>query len=513
METSIFLSNREVVAVEGIRKSGKMEIFRIIRGMAPENSIINGIVTDEPGFDAFFRTFWNANRLSDRHVTLVLGNAQAVTRYLKLPPMSHKHRMRYLEYEFADVERTKHPVISYVKIGKERRKEILLASMTSQQFLEKHIFRFLNMGICLKSVILAETADILALNQVSAIREKNCIVQIPDGVSILNILYENGHYVQMNRARILSEPGSMGYGTECACMVNRFLKLAKEKIPESPVTHVYLAGGFRQTDYEIYRDSMLKMDDSLIVEFLETECIDEICFKPETCCMDFSRDIAAIGGLMGSGKRNNLLYQYRRSLESERRKIHRFQCLGKCLAAVGIPAMIICVQLAHLRQMKVLVEKQQEYLDHAEAVQLSLKYEMRKQDLEEMQMQIAEMQTFGEMMQEVPSYTAEVYQTLENCADGLAEFEVKSYRGWEFWDKKLSGGRSQNDKTAEETKGEVIVSIRCDDPEHVHRFVERLESKRTVIQSTEYTGFVWNERQQNWRAEIRIQLKRQGGVG
>ena len=512
METSVFLSNREVVAVEGIRRSGKVEISRIVRAEAPKNSILNGIVTDEPGFDRFFCRFWKENELADRHVTLVLGNVQAVTRNLKLPPMSHAHRMRYLNYEFADVARTKDPVISYVKIGDEGVMEQVLASVAEKEFLEKHVRRFEDMGVRLESVVLAETADILALYQVLEIRGRSCIVQVPDGISILNILYINGHYVRMNRTRMLSEPGTHGYGTECACLVSSLCKYAAEKMPETPVTHVYLAGGFQPEEYEICRCSILKKEHSLKVEPLEVGNSDRIRFATESYRRDFSRNMAAIGGLLVSGKKNNLLYQYRLSLECVKRKNLRIRCLCQCLAVIGIPGMIIFGQRMYGNHLRALVETQQEYLEQAEKMKLATEFEQRKQEIEEMQKQTDAIKTISERLAGFPSYTSEVYQTLEACADGLAEFEVESYYGFALWEEKGSGGTCRDDAEENKHAGELVVGIRCDAPEHIHRFVKRLESQQAVIQSAEYTGFVLDEKQDSWTAQIRIRLADQGGA-
>lgn len=510
MQTSVFLSNREVVAAEGVRRSGTVTIHRIVRAAAPENSIINGIVTDEQEFDRFFRRFWEEHGLPRNHVVLVLGNAQAAMRNLKLPPMSHSHRMRHLAYEFADVARARQSVISYVKMKKDGSSETILASKTEWEFLDKHICRFTDMGIRLESVVLAETADILALHQVEDILGKVCIVQVPDGISMLNILYGNGHYMQMKRTRMLSRPGTESYAAECACLVSSMCQFAAENMPESPVTHVYLAGGFRMEEYEIYRRNMLQIDGSLTVEPLKVRQTDRIRFETERCCQAFSKSIAAVGGLFVSGRKNNLLYQYRLSLESAKRRTRRVRFLGRCLAVVGVPCMIAAGQWISLSRVRKLAENQQESMKYAEEMRLASVCEERKQEMEKMLVQIEEIQKINGKLLAVPSYTADVALAIAECADGLGKAELKHYCGFEW--KKWGEAEKEGHGRTEENYGLVRVEICCTSPEQVHQFAERLEERTEVFAGAEYTGFVWDEKLGGWTAEIRVRLAGQGGV-
>ena len=105
--TVIFLSNQYVAALEGAVKEKKLTISRVCSAQAPEGSIINGTVTEKEEFDCFFRKFWEKNHLAHRNVTLVLGSAQAVSRQLLIPEMSHAKRMEYLRKEFSEMGRNR----------------------------------------------------------------------------------------------------------------------------------------------------------------------------------------------------------------------------------------------------------------------------------------------------------------------------------------------------------------------------------------------------------------------
>ena len=68
----LYLSNRLVQAVEMKDKNTAL----ICQELAPEGSIINGIVTDEEVFLPFIKNFFSRNKLPRKECTLVVNSTQ-----------------------------------------------------------------------------------------------------------------------------------------------------------------------------------------------------------------------------------------------------------------------------------------------------------------------------------------------------------------------------------------------------------------------------------------------------
>ena len=77
----LYLSNRLVQAVEIKDKNTVL----VCQDMAPEGSIINGIVTDEEVFLSWIRNFWTENKLPRREWTLVVNSTPVSYTHLTLP--------------------------------------------------------------------------------------------------------------------------------------------------------------------------------------------------------------------------------------------------------------------------------------------------------------------------------------------------------------------------------------------------------------------------------------------
>lgn len=136
----------------------------------------------------------------------------------------------------------------------------VLATMIDRSFLEPHVERFQSMGIRLESIVMATMAEIQALNHLSYLKDKTCIIQMLDGMSLLNILYVDGQYYQFSRSRVFGERGTPAFGVECARTISNQQQFLKTQQIEEQVTHIYLGGEFEDEDLEVCRDSIFQMD-------------------------------------------------------------------------------------------------------------------------------------------------------------------------------------------------------------------------------------------------------------
>ena len=140
----LYLSNRLVQAVEIRDKNTVL----VCQDMAPEGSIINGIVTDEEMFLSWIRQFMTDNRLPHKECRLVINSTQLNSRVLELPKIGNKELKKMIAREFAD-SRTENTVFSYQVLetlpgGKMQR---IFAVAAEREFLEGYIRLFAQAGV------------------------------------------------------------------------------------------------------------------------------------------------------------------------------------------------------------------------------------------------------------------------------------------------------------------------------------------------------------------------------
>lgn len=481
MSTVIYLSNQDVRVVVGKGKGSQASVSRVCRAQAPEGSIINGLVTNEEAFDAFFREFWSDNQLPKKGVTLVLGSAQAVTRLLHVPKMSHKKMMEYLPREFAEVERTKDPVYSYALMSKAGAMRHVLATMIDRSFLEPHMERFRAMGIRLESIVMATMAEILALNHLSYLRDKTCVIQTLDGMSLLNVLYVNGEYYQFSRSRVFGERGTMAFGVECARTISNQQQFLKTQQIEDVITHIYLGGEFEEEDVEVCKDSIFQMDGSLEVETIYEEAEGRIRFRPEQEVSGFGHFATAIGGLLVSRDQSNLLYQYRRNPERMKRRRELIRLLAP-LAAVSFLLGAVAAAQAFIWFSRVdTVNEQYQYLENPAVISMAAEYDQLAAENGMLDTRIGIIRKTQENLDTYPVYATYVKDAIQGCAAGVAAADITSF---------------------DASQGRVTVEASAGDADLIHQFVERLEARADLFGSVFYDGFNFDERSGSWKSSV-----------
>lgn len=481
MSTVIYLSNQDVRVVVGKGKGSQASVSRVCRAQAPEGSIINGLVTNDEVFDAFFREFWRDNQLPGKGVTLVLGSAQAVTRLFHVPKMSHKKMMEYLPREFAEVERTKDPVYSYALMSKKGTMCHVLATMIDRSFLEPHMERFQAMGIRLESIVMATMAEILALNHLSYLSDKTCVIQTLDGMSLLNVLYVNGEYYQFSRSRVFGERGTMAFGVECARTISNQQQFLKTQQIEDVITHIYLGGEFEEDDVEVCKDSIFQMDGSLEVETIHEEADGRIRFQPEQDWGGFEHFATATGGLLVSRDQSNLLYQYRRNPERMKRRRELIRLLAP-LAAVSFLLGAVAAAQAFIWFSRVdTVNEQYQYLENPAVISMVAEYDQLAAENEMLDTRIGIIRKTQENMDTYPVYATYVKDAIQGCAAGVAAADITSF---------------------DASQGRVSVEASAGDADLIHQFVERLEARTDLFGSVFYDGFNFDERSGSWKSSV-----------
>lgn len=485
MSVVVFLSNQEVVAAEGVLRRGMLTVTRVCRAQAPEGSIINGIVTEEEEFDLFFKEFWAQNQLPKRNVTLVLGSAQALSRHLKLPKMSHGKKMEYLPREFAGVVRTKEPVLAYVKTGQEGRMERLLVNVAEREFLGHHIRRFRNMRIHLRSVVMASTADIMVFQHLSYIKGRTCVMQILDGMSVLNLLYVNGTFFQMNRCRILSDRGTAAFGMECARCILNLQQFLAVQVEEREITHVYLLGEFDESDVRVCQKNIQKLAPDLNVERLRQDPSGKIRFEVEPSQGTFEQSVAPIGGFLVSGKKNNLLYQYHHDLQSQQKRKSRMRIMAAAAGLVMVLGTVAAYQAFLWFRHEERVERQLEILNELSDSSKVRAYDELREKHSNLDQRIRLLEESWNELEDYPVCSSETVDMIMECAGNLKTARIRKF---------------------DAESGVIVVEISTERPEDVHRFAERLKCHPELFAAVSYSGYVWTDREECWKAEMSVTL-------
>lgn len=501
MSTVIVLSNQDIRAIVGSVRGKKIVVERAYHAQAPEGCMINGQIIHEEEFMKFVSKFIADNKLPKKDVTIVLGSVSEVNRNIQLPKMSEKKTLECIAREFASVERTKDPVYGYTILpgqqetpcgytwlpkkqgrNKEKSRE-MIASMVERGSLEPHLARVKSAKIKVNSISLVLEAQMALFGRLSYLKEAACVVQVLEGINVLNMLFDGGRYIQFTRTRVFGDRGTPAFGVECARAVSNMQQFLKTQHAESEIAKVYLCGEFAWEDYDICQESMTQMNGDLEVQMLKEDSKCGISF-PEG--VEFGQYVTAVGALLIPKGRSNLLYQFQHDPESVQRRRELVSCLlPPVLVFAACAAGSIALGMVWFARADE-VAWQYEYMSSPLITQQVAEYDQMETKNQEIDTAILLSGDSWRYLISYPVFSSATRQLIEACADELGTAAIISY---------------------EANSGNVKLEVSASEAEHLYQIVGRLEERTDVIAEVFYSGFNYDERAGAWKAMVNVCLR------
>lgn len=479
MATIVYLSNQLVQAVE-TKKNGVVTVYE---EMAPEGSIINGIVTDGEVFVEFIRQFFVKNRLSRKECTLVVNSTQITTRVLELPKAGYADLNKMLMREFADSRIENMLVVSFV-MNAERtgRMQRLLASAVDRTFVESYVRLFSQAGIeveCIEPAMLNFAGRFM--NE-PAVAKQNCVVQIYDGSEVISILFVEGEYLYSQRNRIFAEENTDAYVKEARAVAQRIRQFASSQKVERPVESLLVCG---QNQYRIAEAIAGKHDAE---DDTEVRVFEDTHFKQKGKSKDGQNaEFAyAVRTEKADKKLNYIWKMHHDSVRSSKRR----EMLGLALPTLLTAAVCLFVTLIlgnSYLSMKRELESLQGTIREADPERAS--YDLSEANVSRLKNQISNAELLWEQLMSYPTVSSTLDRQLKECAGSEVQVEITGFN------------RDTGVLTMDACAGEVGV---------IHEFVEKLQGLSDFC-SVEYSGYTFVKAKSNYSIHVVCALSQGAG--
>lgn len=484
MKTVIYLSNQLVKAAVGEVRKGTLVISQAVAEEAPKLSIVNGQVTDEAAFTQFLEEFWKRHQLSRKKVYLVVSSTQTVVRFFETPKMSHRKMMEYLPREFSDVERLRNPVYSYQILGPGRtiHRQRVLGVVMERSFLTEHVRRFHSMGIQLVSVETALAAELRLLHQLEGLRGRTCAVGLLDGVTLTNILWQEGTFIHFSRTKVCSPAGTPQFGMECARAISALVQFAKAEQVEEELTAAYL-GGLRDGELEICEKMIRQLCPHIEVINFSAAAGSSVVFSETTC--DLGDFAVPAGGIFTRRGRRNLLNQYRRSPQVLARRAALFRAFAPPAGTVCLLTLVLVLQAANWFHMTNRINSCFDYMSDPLVLSGAARYDRLTAENETLRSRLKATSRIASNIRSYPVMDTRIDQAVDRCAKNLVTAKVVGFQS---------------------EAGVIQISSSAADEPSIHQFIDRLAEESGVFSDVDYTGFEYVEDQGIWKLYVECYL-------
>lgn len=467
MSTVIYLFNQEVQVVVGEAGKKSTTIKTAETVMAPEGSIINGIVTDVESFTEFLKGIKQKFSIPSNGVNLVIGSSKFIAKNLDIPTMKDNETLRYVEREYADMGRDEEALIGFIRMnGSEKGMSKIYAASIEPTFIEGYISIFEAAGIKLAGIYSSECGLVNYISQKMLQEYSTFVMLVADAKYLATVLFIKGTYYYSNSVRSFHERGTPEYAEDIGKSLSKLLQFLQARRVEENLQNVIIAG-INPDNLQMYRQVVREIDPGLNV-------------IPYKLAYEYQRYMFALSGLY-TGVKDNFLQHYQRYAKSKTGD-KPGTALGKALL---LPAALLVLLMAVVVVLNIVKYSKQaelnKILDYNEAAQFDvIEYERYAYQNAVLEAKVNSTRVVSDNLVTYPCGNTPVLEKIKKCALGYAEIEYNSFSA---------------------SAGEVSMTAYSDEVEKINQFIKRLLEDDTFTQ-VNYTGYTYNDSTATWKINV-----------
>ena len=468
MSVSVYFSNQIIQIAVGTRgKNGKLD--KVYTTMAPEGSIINGIVMDAESLGNHVKGFWEQNKLPKKDVYLVVNSNKIAGKNLEVPNMNPKKTLAFIMREFADMQREDDEnTIAFTPIGVDKKTKIrrLYAEMAPKEQLREFMEIFSGMGVVLKGIISGEGSVIGYAQMTLAKNSSTFILQIVNGNLVSNVLFVEGRFRYYNSIRCFNEPGTMEYLDDLARSLNQLEQFMNTEKITSPVEKIYVAG---TTADNLQRYNQVVHDHGVEAncELVHTGLSSDPALEHESQTALF-----AVSGLFDQGKDSNFLTNFSMKKENAKEIDPRTKKRIIIVAATFILMLVlmgVALTLRLIRESK--YNEAKDYNKSPSVMMQAMSYDDATEKRDAMLAKYNSINTVVETIESYPVCNDDVINTIEETARGYADIEILSF---------------------DAEQGKVTFSAKAENVNDIYKYIDKL-LEEDIFMTVDHTGYSYDE--------------------
>ena len=467
MSVSVFFSNQIIQIALGTRaKRGTLKA--VYTTMAPEGSIINGIIMDADSLGAHVRSFWEANSFPKKDVYLVVNSNKIAGKNLSVPIMNDKKTLGYIMREFADMQREDADnTLAFTQMGLDRKAKLrkLYAEMAPKDQLKEFIQLFESIGIQLKGIISGEESIIGYAGQTILKQAKTFVLQIINGNLVSNVLFADGEFKYYNSIRCFNEPGTEAYMDDLARSLNQMEQFMGAQKITSSIEKVLVAGA-NAGNLPMYRQAVADRGISAPVEIINTGISPSAELEQQAQYALF-----AVSGLFDQGKSSNFL-SYFNVKDDEKPSID--PKTRSRIIAVITTFIIMAVSFGIALTLRLIRNSQynevHDYNTKPTTKMQVLAYDEAVQKRDTMLSKYNAITFVSDSVESYPLCNREIVQMLEDTARGYAVIEMNSF---------------------DAETGKVGFTAKAANVNNIYLYIDRL-LREEIFVSVNHTGYTYD---------------------
>ncbi len=483
LSVSVYLSNQQIQIAVGNRGK-KAGLTNVYTALAPEGTIINGIVMNTKNFVEFLKDFWNKNNIPKKDVYLVINSNKIAGKQIDLPKMNTDKAINFIQREFADMGRDEESeqVYGYTSLGvnAKEKMEKVYAESTPAELLHDYEQIFKELEIELKGIFSGEGSIIGIAKETALKQAKTFILQLANDNLLANVIFVEGEFYYYNSVRCFNAPGTQEHLEECAKSLSQISQFLQTRGLKGQFEKVLLAGG-EPSQIAAYEDLIKSQGINTPAEAFQPGIGKGIRDK------EAANFLFPIAGLYDFGKESNLLLRMNTKKKDDA-KVNKFKARAMICIAVFVLMLIsvaICWTLRFISKAQL-----DELKDYNRKVEMDvIRYDELSAENDSLEEEFNSMDIITQKIDSYPIATEEVIQVIKDAAKGYAEITIGDF---------------------DAEQGVLTVTAKAADVDLINQYIKIL-NKKDVFNSVNYTGYSYDSASNLWDIHVSCTLAESAG--
>ncbi len=204
MDSLIYIAS-DRIEILGYKKGSNPELLSYAKQPLNEGTIINGMITDPSELTEKLQKLKELKPQLFSDCNLVIDSTTLLIKKLPVPELKKQQYLNLVKDELSDLSESPDMIYDYSFIHFKGEPRIMLACATGKENLESYINVFKDAGITLRTARVGLETIIDYVRAKKELMQKTFVLNIVDGISMLSVIFEKGHYIFSTRTRLIGE--------------------------------------------------------------------------------------------------------------------------------------------------------------------------------------------------------------------------------------------------------------------------------------------------------------------
>lgn len=465
MSVSVYLSNQQIQIAVGNRGK-KAGLSNVYTTLAPEGSIINGIVMNPTNFGEFLKEYWTKNNIPLKDIYLVINSNKIAGKQIELPKMNKEKSLDFIQREFADMGRDEdsEQVFAYTKLSENAKEKMakVYGESAPVDLLRDYVKIFEFMGAELKGIFSSEGSIIGFTRETAAKQAKSFILQLSNDNLLANVVFVDGEFFYYNSVRCFNTPGTDEHLEECIKSLSQLSQFLQTRGLKGQFEKLFVAG-WESSKVTFYQELVNGQGINTPVEVLRPGV-----GKGDVQDIEAAGYLFPVSGLYDFGKEANLLVSMNtvKRDEKEADKLKQKIVIGSFVTAAMVIAIAASWTVRLLKKSK--LDELKEYNENV-AMDVA-RYDVLLERSEAIETKYKAMDDITKKIDSYPIATEEIVQIIKDTAEGYAIIEIGNF---------------------DAEAGVINVTAKAADVDLINQYIKVL-NKMDIFSSVNYTGYSYS---------------------